>query len=104
MMTQFSIITRVEVKEFVESLDRIGKARIDRIYDAFEQYGPFLPAKYLKKIERNLWELRPGDVRLFFTMKGSQAIVVHSIHKKSQKTPKRDLELARKRVAEELRV
>jgi phage-related protein len=70
------------------------------LYDLFEDYGQDLPTRYLKKISKDVWELRPGDVRLFLTIKGNKGFVVHGIRKKSQKTPKKDLDLAAKRARE----
>lgn len=93
-----TIVTYNKAKEFIESLDRTRKARVDKIYDLFEEYGRFLPSKYLKKIGKNIWELRPGDVRLFLTIKDNNAFVVHGIYKKAQKIPKKDIELAEKRI------
>jgi len=37
---------------------------------------------------------------LFFTIKGREIIILHSFIKKSQKTPKKEIELARKRMKE----
>jgi len=50
----YKIITFFKVKEFIESLDNIRKARVDRIYYLFEEYGRFLPSKYLKKIAKDV--------------------------------------------------
>lgn len=99
-MASFEILTDVRVKEFIDSLDNGRKTRIDRVYSLFERYGRFLPGKYLKKLTSDVWELRPGDIRLFLGIKGSKAYVVHGIYKKTQKTPKKDLELAIKRIKE----
>lgn len=96
----YKIITLKKVGEFVDSLDDLRRARVDRIYYHFEQYGGFLPSKYLKKIGKNIWELRPGDIRLFLTIKGRIGIIVHGIYKKTQKTPKKDFDLALKRIRE----
>lgn len=92
------IITLKEVGDFVDSLDRIRRARVDRIYYHFEEYGKFLPRKYLKKIGREIWELRPGDIRLFLTIRRNTGIIVHGIYKKTRKTSKRDFDLALKRI------
>ncbi len=96
----YQINTGAKVSEFVESLDKAKRARVDRLYDLFELYGRYLPSKYLKKIAKEVWELRPGDVRLFMTIRGNTGFVVHGIFKKTQKTPKRDLDLAIKRIKE----
>lgn len=96
----YQIITGSKVKDFIDGLDKVRRARVDRIYDLFEVYGAYMPSKYIKKIAKNIWELRPGDVRLFLTIGGNQGFIVHGIFKKTQKIPKQDLELARKRIRE----
>ena len=101
-MSKYKIITHEKAKDFIESLDKIKRARIDRAYYLFEEFGRFLPSKYLKKLAKDVWELRPGDVRLFLTITGNKGYVVHGIHKKTQKTPKRDVDLALKRIKGEL--
>ena len=97
-MSKYKIITYYKVYDFIENLDEARRARVDRIYYYFEDYGTYLPSKDLKKIGNKIWELRPGDIRLFLTIKGNMAHVVHGIYKKTQKTPKKDLELAIKRI------
>lgn len=101
-MTKYKILTHAKAREFILTLDKLRKARVDRIYYLFEEYGRFLPNKYLKKLSGDVWELRPGDARLFLYIKGDTGIIVHGILKKSQKTPKRDLDLAMKRIREEV--
>ena len=53
------------------------------------------------KLDKDLWEVRtvlPGKIcRVFFTVWNKQMVLLHSIIKKTQKTPKQDLELAIKR-------
>jgi phage-related protein len=56
----------------------------------------------VRKMETNLWEVRSklqnGNIsRVFFTIFKSEMILLHGIIKKSQKTPKKDIELARSR-------
>lgn len=102
-MTKFEIVTLNKAKDFIDSLDKIRKARVDRFYYLFEDYGFNLPDKYLRKVKGDIWELRPGNVRLFLTIKGTTGFVVHAILKKSQKIPKKDLDLAIKRAKEEVR-
>ena len=58
----------------------------------------------VRHLGNKLWELkRPYDgigYRIFFGVHGGAAWLLHSIEKKSAKTPKDDLELARKRLRE----
>lgn len=99
-MSKYFIVIHTKAKEFIESLDKTKRAKVDRYFYLFEEYGTFLSNKYLKKIAKNVWELRPGDIRLFLTLKGNQGYIVHGIYKKTQKTPKRDLDVAIQRIKE----
>lgn len=66
------------------------------------QYGWPLGMPLVRKLEKNLWEVRTpvsnGIARVIFTIIGNQMVLLHGFIKKSQKTPKPDLELARKRL------
>ena len=101
-MKRYQIVTNAKVKKFIEKLDNPRKARVDRFFDLFEEYGVYLPVRYLKKVAKNIWELRPGDVRLFLTIRGHKAFIIHGIHKKSNKIPKKDLDLVVKRIKKEV--
>ena len=66
------------------------------------QYGWTLGMPLVRKLEKNLWEVRTpiinGIARVIFTVIGNQMVLLHGFIKKSQKIPKPDLELARKRL------
>jgi len=56
----------------------------------------------VRKIEPGLWEVRSRLAgrrisRILFTVDGHDMILLHGFEKKSQKTPKEDLNLARHR-------
>jgi phage-related protein len=56
----------------------------------------------VRKIETDLWEvwikIENGNIsRVFFTINKSEMILLHGIIKKSQKTPKKEIDLARSR-------
>ncbi|OGG14066.1 hypothetical protein A3D77_00980 [Candidatus Gottesmanbacteria bacterium RIFCSPHIGHO2_02_FULL_39_11] len=93
-MPQVVIVTEEKVQAFLNQLDRIRRARVDRYYTLLENYGWSLPSKYLKKISAEIWELRPGDIRIFMRKKENKAYAVHAIIKKTQKTSLRDLQTA----------
>ncbi len=59
-----------------------------------------MTSQYLKKIENNLWELRPGSIRILFGLVGTEAVIVNIFKKKTQKTPVREIETARRRLKE----
>ena len=57
----------------------------------------------VRKLEADLWEVRckigHGNVaRVLFTVKGSQMALLHGFIKKSQKTPLKEMTLARTRM------
>jgi len=69
------------------------------------EYGPNLHEPYTKSLKGDLWEIRAkgkeGIARAFYaTVVNNQIIILHSFIKKSQKTPKHELDLARKRLKE----
>lgn len=82
------------------------RARFDRMRDIIVQYGPaMLPPKYAKHIDDKLWELRmkgrDGIARAFYvTASGQRLVIVRVFTKKTQKTPARELKLARQRAEE----
>lgn len=86
-----------EITEYVSSLSKQDGARLRRIRQLFETYGFQIGPKYIKKIARNLWELRAGNIRLFICAKGNSIYGVHIITKKTQKLLKGDINLAIKR-------
>ena len=70
-----------------------------------EEFGPSLEIPYTSPIGKGLFEIRvkgkEGIGRsIFCTVKGKEIIVLHSFVKKTQKIPKKDLDIARKRMKE----
>lgn len=75
------------------------------IVEMVEEYGPALGKPYTASIGDGLFEIRAKGKEgigrsLFCTIKGREIIIFHSFIKKSQKTPKKDIDLARKRMKE----
>jgi phage-related protein len=69
------------------------------------ELGPDLKMPHSKALGKGLFELRPkaasGIGRAFYCfLSGQKIVVIHSIIKKTPKTPVKDLQLARKRVKE----
>lgn len=82
-------------------------ARYFRLSDLLIEFGSNLGLPHTKKIEKGLFELRvkgkEGIARVFFCTKiGRKIIMLHSFVKKSQKTPKKEIEIARRRKKEVL--
>lgn len=94
------VVTDERVKKFLSSLPEVDQGRAQGYIELFEKNGFSLPGQYLKKIESNLWELRPGNIRLLMGKAGALMAVVNAFKKKSQKTPRKEIETTRKRLEE----
>ena len=80
-------------------------ARYLRLTDLMCEFGPNLGMPQTRSLGGDLFELRvksrEGIARVFFCTKiGKKIIMLHSFVKKSQKTPKRELRVARTRMRE----
>ncbi len=75
---------------------RIKLNKIQDYIQALSVYGTNLPEKYVKHIQNDIWELRPGRYRILFAKTKDGFVLLHCFLKKTQKTPKRELELAEK--------
>ncbi len=82
------------------------RARLVRLSGLIEQIGfEALPRDSVKHLEDSLWELRitgrDGISRAFYvTATGQRMVILRVFIKKTQKTPQRELELARQRARE----
>lgn len=60
--------------------------------ELLKKNGTFLPDNITKHIEENIWELRPGNNRIFYFFHEKETFVLlHTFMKKSNKTPKREI-------------
>jgi phage-related protein len=90
----------------IRALPADMQARLLRFAEIIEQVGfDGLPRDAVKHLEGKLWELRitgrDGISRaIYVTATGRRVIVVRVFVKKSQKTPSRELEIARQRARE----
>jgi phage-related protein len=80
-------------------------ARYLRLTDLMLQFGANLGLPHTKAIESGLFELRvkskEGIARVFFCTKiGKKIVMLHSFIKKSQKTPKKEINIAKSRMKE----
>ena len=80
-------------------------ARILRYAERMEVYGPDLGMPHTRAMGDGLFELRlkaaEGIARVFYcTVVGRKIVVLHQFVKKTDKTPKKELETARARLKE----
>jgi phage-related protein len=80
-------------------------ARVLRYAERMELYGPDLGMPHTRAMGEGLCELRlkvaEGIVRVCYcTLVGRRIVMLHQVIKKSEKTPRKELEIARKRMKE----
>jgi len=96
---------RAPVRENLEALPEPDQAKAAAHISLLEQHGHTLREPHVKHMQDKLKELRfkisAGQYRVFFFFHvGSKIVLVHSMVKKTQTTPKNDLDLALKRMRE----
>lgn len=75
---------------------RIQYRQIMLYIELLQNNGTQLPDNITKHIEEDIWELRPGNNRIFyFYAKANTYVLLHSFRKKSQKTPHREITKAK---------
>ena len=75
---------------------RIQYKQISLYIELLQSHGTHLPDNITKHLEEDIWELRPGSNRVFyFYFRENTFVLLHQFRKKSQKTPKRELEKAK---------
>ena len=85
------------VRAALETLPYDIRARFARIVDLIQTHGlERVREPYVKHLEGPLWEMRAAYV----TAAGHRVVVVHVFTKKTQKTPRREIETALRRAKE----
>ena len=95
----------VPVAEFIDSLSPQAKAKFIRSLELLEQYGLLLREPWVKNIP-NIAKLRElrftsfGEIYrfFFFPVTGRKLILLHGFKKKTQETPRRELQTAEARM------
>lgn len=92
------------VQDFIFKMQPSTQGKLTRLLDILERFGPELTMPHTRPMGGGLYELRvrgKQEVRVFYIFtKGSTIYLLHAFQKKSQATPKKELELARQRQAE----
>lgn len=99
---------RQPVKEYMDDLaaraDKDSRVKATKIRDyvkALSAYGLQLGQPYIKHLEGDLWELRPLRDRIFFVAwTGGSFVLLHQFMKDTQKTPRREIEQAKRELAD----
>ncbi|WP_213807002.1 type II toxin-antitoxin system RelE/ParE family toxin [Granulicella sp. dw_53] len=97
-----------DVKLSLDALPLDIRASFQRIVELIQSHGlERVREPYVKHLEGALWEMRmkgrSGIARAaYVTVVGKRIVVVHAFVKKTQKTPRREIEIALKRAKEVL--
>ena len=93
-----------QIWEFLEDLRikaatskdaRIQHKQASLYIELLQQNGTRLNENITKHLEDGIWELRPGNNRVFyFFFQDNTFVLLHQFRKKTQKTPKREIEKA----------
>ena len=88
----WDFLEALRVKSETSKDARIQYNQILFYIDLLAKNGTNLPTNITKHLEENIWELRPGNNRVFyFYYDESRYVLLHHFRKKSQKTPKREI-------------
>jgi phage-related protein len=89
------------VLDYVNGLPPTDRAKINNAFRLLEEFGTALSMPHVRRIEGRLWELRPGDNRLFyFLYRDKQFVILHGFRKKSMQTPQKEIQTALRRMNE----
>lgn len=90
--------------ELAKKKDKDSRVKLNKINDYIEilsRYGVQAGEPYIKHIDGAIWELRPLRDRILFVgwVNGSY-VLLHSFMKKTQKTPTREIDKAKRELAD----
>lgn len=93
--------SRKPVENFIKSLQPATKAKLARTVRLLKEFGPGMGMPIVRPLGEGLNELRvrgKQEVRIFYSISGSNVFLLHGFQKKAQKTPNREINLARIRL------
>ena len=104
---------RSQIDDFIKDLDqraetdKTAKMELKQILfylDLLAQGGKIIGTNYAKQLDGPIWELTPGNNRiLFFAWTGRRFVLLHQFRKKTQKTPRREIDQAKREMTDWMR-
>ena len=101
-----------ETADFIKELNqkastnkecRINFNKIVAYLDLLEEFGTKIGKPVTKHLDGETWELRPLKNRIFYAYyKDNRFIILHHFIKKTQKTPKKEIEKAKRNLQDYL--
>ena len=92
------------IKELAAQRNKDSRIKLNKILDYIDylqKAGTNAGEPYVKHLEGEIWELRPIRGRILFAVwDGESFILLHQFVKKTQKTPLREIEQAKRNLAD----
>lgn len=102
-----------EIQQFIKELDKKSKTnkssrinfnKIVAYFDILEEMGTRVGEPVSKHLEGDIWELRPLKNRFLYAYyENDQFIILHHFVKKTKKTPKKELDIAKRKLSDFLK-
>jgi phage-related protein len=91
------------VEDFLKSLDTRTRARFVWAFEQLQIRNVQAAEPLVRKVQGKLWELRrasDGNIYrvLYFFFTGRRIVLLHGFQKKTDKTPRHEIEIAQKRM------
>lgn len=92
----WNFLEKLRKKSTTSKDARIQQKQASLYIELLQNNGTRLPDTVPKHIEEDIWELHPGNNRIFyFFCDKNDFAPLHSFRKKTQKTPRREIEKAK---------
>lgn len=92
------------IADLAQKNDKDSRIKLNKIRDyikALSEYGTRAGEPYIKHLDGEIWELRPlRDRILFIGWVNGSYVLLHHFMKKTQKTPAREIEKAKRELAD----
>lgn len=92
------------ITELANKKDKDSRIKLNKIRDyikVLSEYGTQAGEPYVKHLDGDIWELRPlRDRILFVGWTNGSFVLLHQFMKKTQKTPAREIEKAKRELAD----
>lgn len=92
------------LRELAKSNSKENRTRLRKIQEyigVLEEYGTTMSEPYMKHLNGDIWEIRPLRDRILFAgVVDGKYVLLYQFMKKTQKTPPREIEQAKRELAD----
>lgn len=95
----YRVMLEKRVLTFINKLQKSSQSKYERLRDLLVKHGPDLGMPHATVIKRQLFELRirgVQEIRLFCTVNNNDIFVFYGFLKKTNRIPKKDLDIIMK--------